>query len=304
MRLIISIVAFLFTFHFLYISCSTNDENDFTENNKDGIIATGKGKITYTGYEPLKNKPVTLYYSIPKGDMADMPVVFVLPGTNRDADNYIQPWIELSKTYNCMVFALEFPKKYYNENEYLTGNVITSSGSFVEKEKWSFSIIEPIFNFIKTQTGNKSTEYYLFGHSAGAQFVHRFVLFNPEAKIKKAISANAGWYTMPSFSTNFPYGLKNTQLTPSDVEAAFKKNLIIHLGQNDNNPNDPSLRKTPEANAQGLHRYDRGIYFYTTSKRTAQSENYIFNWTKRELPNVGHQQERMAKDAAKIMFTP
>lgn len=283
----------------LMLSCSSSDDDD---TNPDGVITNGTGKFDYNQYEPLKDKPVTIYYSIGDGDMSAMPIVFVFPGTNRDADNYIRSWVDISQEHKCMVFAIEFPEKYYSDNEYITGNVVSNSGAFIDKEKWTFSIVEPIFEYIKSQTKNKSTEYSLFGHSAGSQFVHRYVLFSPEAKIKRAITANAGWYTMPVFDVDFPYGLKKTQLSQSDVVAACKVDMIVQLGDKDNNPNDPSLRKTPEAMKQGEHRYARGQYFFNNSKAMAQSKNYQFNWSLRVVPNVAHDQVAMAKDAAKIMF--
>lgn len=285
-------------FLLLFSSCG----DDSNENNVEGIISNGRGKVVFTDYEPLKDKPITLHYSVGEGDMSSMPIVFVLPGTNRDADNYIMPWKDPSNTYKCMVFALEFPAKYYTDDEYITGNVIDKSGALVNKQYWTFSAIEAIFNYIKKETGNKSTDFYLFGHSAGAQFVHRYVIFNPDAKIKKAVSANAGWYTMPDFTVKYPYGLKNTQLTANDVKLAFAKNMIIDLGQRDNDPNDASLRKTPEAMLQGAHRYARGQYFFTNSKVMASAGSYQFNWTKNEVPNVGHDQASMARDAAKLFF--
>lgn len=282
----------------LLFSCSS-DGDDI---NPEGAITNGNGKFEYSLYAPLKDKPVNIYYSISEGDMSAMPILFVLPGTNRDADNYIRPWSSITKEHKCMVFAIEFPEEYYSDNEYITGNVIDRSGKFVDKDKWTFSIIEALFGYIKSETGNKSTLYNLFGHSAGSQFVHRYVLFNPNAKIDKAVTANAGWYTMPLFNVEFPYGLKNTQLSRTDVAAACKVNLTVHLGEADNDPNDSSLRKTPEAMVQGAHRYARGQYFYNNSMSMAETSDFQFNWTMRKVPNVGHDQVAMAKDAAKIFF--
>jgi len=296
MKYIFHIILFPFLF---LSSCGSGDE-DIT--NPEGTITNGSGKFTYNSYLPLKDKPVVVYYSISEGDMSTMPVIFVLPGTNRDADNYIRPWIEIAKQHKCMIFSIEFPEAYYTSDEYITGNVIDKSGKFVDKEKWSFSIIEPLFEYIKAQTGNKTSKYNFFGHSAGSQFVHRYVLFNPEANISKAVAANAGWYTMPVFNIEFPYGLKNTQLSRGDVNAACEVNIIVHLGEKDNDPNDLSLRKTPEAMTQGDHRYARGQYFYNNSKSMAEINNYQFNWTMRKVPDVAHDQAAMAKDAANIFF--
>ena len=283
----------------LLFSCGDDDDNN---KNPEGVLTNGHGKFTYNSYSPLKDKPLSVYYSISEGDMSTMPIIFVFPGTNRDADNYIVPWIEISKRYPCMVFSIEFPEKYYTSDEYITGNVIDKSGRFVDKEKWSFSLIEPLFEYIKSQTKNKSTHYSLFGHSAGSQFVHRYILFNPDAKIEKAIAANAGWYTMPTLDVAFPYGLKNTQLSQSDIVKAFKVGLTVHLGEKDNDPNDSSLRKTPEAMAQGAHRYARGLYFYNNSKSIAESKEYHFNWSLKKVANVAHNQAAMAKNAANIFF--
>ena len=83
---------------------------------------------------------------------------------------------------------------------------------------------------------------------------------------------------------------------------SFGKNLEIHLGLLDNNPNDPSLRKTPEANAQGLHRLDRGRYFMIKSDSIAQSHNSSFNWVKKEVPNVAHDHAGMSVYAADELY--
>jgi poly(3-hydroxybutyrate) depolymerase len=290
---------FLFLLFFIFISC---DKNELEQENPQGVISNGTGKIIYADYPPLQNKPVNIHYFIPDGDMKNMPVVFVMPGTNRDADVYLNAWKGIAKTHNCMVFAFEFPELHYTDNEYITGNVMDNAGNFISREKWTFSLIEPVFDKIKNLTGNQSTHYYLFGHSSGSQFVHRYILFNPSSRVKKAIAANAGWYTLPLFDTAFPYGLKNAQTTTSDVINAFKVNLVVQLGTNDTNTNDSSLRKTPEANAQGEHRYARGLFFYHQSKQIADKNKYVFQWTLREVSGVGHDHVAMSKDAAKVFF--
>lgn len=132
--------------------------------------------------------------------------------------------------------------------------------------------------------------------------VHRYVQFKPNSRINKAVSANAGWYTLPETSISFPYGLKGSSINSNDLENSFLKNLEIQLGQNDNNPNDPFLNTTDGANLQGNHRLSRGQYFILNSDSIAQNMNYSSNWLKKEVPNVGHQQVNMAAFAAQELF--
>ena len=87
-----------------------------------------------------------------------------------------------------------------------------------------------------------------------------------------------------------------------EEKSSFLKNLEIHLGQNDNNPNDPFLNTTDGANLQGSHRLSRGKYFILNSDSIAQNMNFSSNWIKKEVPNVGHQQVNMAAFAAQELF--
>lgn len=282
----------------LFVSCEKGMK--FAKN-PEGEIKAGKGIFSYK-YEPLEDRPIKVHYVISEGDITNLPVIFVFPGVNRDADNYILPWVEIAKKNSCMVFAIEFPEKYYSDDEYITGNIMDKAGRLNNRSEWTFSLIDPLFQYIKTRTNNKATKFDIFGHSAGAQFAHRFILFNSSANVDRVISANAGWYTMPLFDASFPYGLKNTQLKVDDVKIACKVKLTIHLGEKDTNPNDASLRKTPEAMAQGAYRFARGKYFFEKSSEMALKNNYDFVWKLRTVPNVGHDQVAMAKDAANIIF--
>lgn len=43
----------------------------------------GEGKFTFTGYKPLEDKPVTVYFYIPtEGDITTMRVLFVMHGAD------------------------------------------------------------------------------------------------------------------------------------------------------------------------------------------------------------------------------
>ena len=279
---------------------STINNNSSNSNLFENMI----GVIEYTNYEPLSNKPFNIHYYIPSTvNQTTAPILFIFPGTDRNADDYLETWITLADQKGVMVFAFEFSVNYYPmSTNYQTGFILDENGNLNNEDVWTFSVIEPVFDFIKTNLVNNTNSYNMFGHSAGGQFVHRFVQFKPNSRLNYAVSANAGWYTVPDTSVDFPYGLKNTGISNEDLQNSYLKNLEIHLGQNDNNPNDPALRKTPEANIQGLHRLSRGRYFVNQSDSISQSLNFPSSWVKKELENVGHEQQKMAVFAAQEMY--
>ncbi|MGL5317272.1 MAG: hypothetical protein ACRC9Q_01010 [Bacteroidales bacterium] len=263
-------------------------------------LGTGRGVITYSGYAPLSHKPVKVHYYIPKGDKSRMPILFVFPGVNRNADEYLDAWKVGADQKNVMVFSLEFPRSMYSTEEYIEGGMF--SGTTLKPESaWTFSLIEPLFDYLKKELNGSQATFDLWGHSAGAQFVHRYFLFKPAASVGKAVSANAGWYTVPDLSVEYPYGLKNSPASSATLQQVFGKNLILQLGTADTDPNDSSLNHSPGAELQGPHRYARGLYFWDRSRISSQPHN-IFKWMKYEVPGVAHSYSQMAANAWGFMY--
>ena len=264
----------------------------------------GTSSFTFSDYAPLSAKPIEVFYHIPPGnDLASSPILFVFSGNNRNASEYRDAWISLANQYNILIFAPEFSSFYYPGSEqYMEGNVFDSNGQLNPENIWTFSIVEPLFEYIKNSTGNTSEKFDLFGHSAGAQFVHRYVIFKNSSSISRAVASNSGWYTVPDSLIDYPYGIGNTLFSDADKELFFSKKLIVHLGENDNNPNDPSLRKTPEANAQGAHRLARGNHFFSKSEQLCNSHSFYYNWEKIQEPNIGHNYILMSEKAAEILY--
>ena len=288
-----------------------NDDNNISSNNGDNnpldslyFFDSNSGIFDYAFYSPLFNKPFKVHYYIPNNvNRTTAPILFVFPGANRNADDYLNTWISIADIKSLMVFSFEFGSNYYSSNEYQQGNILNQNNNINHDSVWTFSVIEPVFDMIKSQLNYQPNYYDMFGHSAGAQFVHRYVLFKPNARINRAVAANSGWYTVPDTSVLFPYGLKNSSLSINQIQSAFNQHLEIHLGQNDNDPNDPYLRVTPEANLQGAHRLERGRYFINKCITLSNVYNSAtFNWVKKEVPNVGHNQVGMANYAAEELY--
>lgn len=268
---------------------------DSPEAPSEETFKQGAGVISYTGYKPLANKPIQVHYYRPKGDINKMPILFLFPGVNRNADDYLEAWKAGADTKGILLFSLEFSTSLYPSSDYIEGGMY-ANGKVKPEEEWTFSLIEPLFQYICQELAISKKSFDLWGHSAGAQFVHRYLLFKPDAPINQAISANAGWYTVPDWEVEFPYGLKNSPSDETKLGKAFAQNLILQLGKEDTNPNDANLNHSPETDKQGLHRYDRGLYFWKNA--TALGATYsIYNWRKEEVAGIGHSYTQMATNA-------
>ena len=284
-------------------SCTKNS----TPESDSGLLNSGSGSFVFS-YSELPQKPINVFYHIPSGDRQNMPIVMVFHGDERNAIDYRNIWVKASDQYGFMVFAPEFTiADFPSGSSYIIGNVY-QDGNFptpqtLNKETiWTFSIIEPLFDFIKTNSGSNALTYDLFGHSGGGQFVHRFVLLKPNARYNKAIAANSGWYTVPDGVANFPYGIMNSPITSIQPQNYFGRQLYITVGELDNNGSDSSLRHNTASDLQGLNRLDRAHYLFSNSQSYAQKMNSEFNWQFRVVPNSGHDATKMSNDAVPILF--
>lgn len=261
----------------------------------------GARVIEYDGYAPLAERPIKVHYSIPNhGDISQMPILFVFPGLERNADDYLNSWKGASDSRNFMVFVLEFSKDLYTTSQYIEGGMF-ENGQPVEPEKWTFSLIEPLFDLIREETGSQLTQYDLWGHSAGAQFVHRYATFMPNARIHRAVSANAGWYTLPDADVEYPYGLKHSGgADAATLKQLFATELIIQLGTADTSRD--GLNTTAGAEAQGQNRFERGNYYFNKSKQIASEGAYNFKWKRVEVEGVAHDQTQMASAAVQLLY--
>lgn len=266
-------------------------------------IQSGKDVFVFNDYEPLKEKPVRVFTYRPEGDITKMPILFVMHGTLRNADTYRDNWIELAEKYDLLIITPEFSDEDFpGSRGYNLGGMFDSEGNPVEEQYWAYSLIEPIFDRVLELANSEQETYDIFGHSAGAQFTHRLLLFKENLRANYVISSNAGWYTMPDFEIEFPYGLKNTALNEESLKQRLEHTMLIQLGEEDNNPNHRYLRTSPEAMKQGEHRFERGHKFLKEAENLSRQNGAGLQWFIRTVPGVGHNNAEMAVDIARYLY--
>lgn len=261
----------------------------------------GPGRFVFDGWA---GPPITVWtYAPESGSLADLPVVVVMHGVNRDGDRYRDEWIKAAREHDLIILAPSFSSDDFPKAAgYNLGNMFDeNSGAAIGEELWSFSAIDPLFDEAVKRLGGAQTSYALYGHSAGAQFVHRYLYFKPKTHAGLLISANAGWYTTPDFGMAFPYGLEGSGLDPTQLEHALGSNVVVLLGDRDTDEQDPNLRRTPEAMAQGPHRHARGKSFFQAASKLAAESGVEFGWRQVDVPLAHHSNALMAPAAAQLI---
>jgi len=267
-----------------------------------GTWMRGSHSFVYTGYEPLKDKPIVVRYYIPlKGDVTTMRVLFSMHGADRDAAACVETWRHFAEADGFIVIAPEYARNNgWLENDYQLGGIFTDR-TFAELnpfEKWTYNTIEAIFDDLKQQIGNRAEQYDIHGHSAGGQFVHRMVLAMPNTRIRLAVASNPSTWTYPLIEGlkdkdgnvyGWPYSVKGTPFAnEEDIKRYLAAPLVIHLGNADISTTDESLARSAGAMAQGRHRFERGNAFFRASRQISRDMKTSFGWRRIEVQDVGH----------------
>ena len=262
------------------------------------LFDEGTGAVDYSCQGYFEGKTLKVYYHIPNGKISSMPVLFVMHGMDRNGDDYRDQWKDLSDKYGFVLLVPTFSQDQFPDEFYQRGNVIADDNKYTPENERVYVLIDEVFEFFIAHSGSKAKTYSIYGHSAGGQFVHRFLLFNKTLHLDRALAANAGWYTYPSDTVSYPYGTKGSN---ADIKSYYGKKLIILLGDADT-LRTSDLKQIPETDAQGLTRLARGNAFFSFCEKDAERNGYPFNWRKEYVKNVGHSNTKMAPFAAELLF--
>mmetsp|Transcript_45481 Transcript_45481/g.142862 ORF Transcript_45481/g.142862 Transcript_45481/m.142862 type:complete len:385 (-) Transcript_45481:53-1207(-) len=267
-------------------------------------------------YDPAskREEPLKVFAFIPEGWNEETPVLFVMHGVNRDAKEMFHKLVDKRLLPQKHHFILLVP--YFSQEQFPTRAEYNCGGVFAQEDLskprdrkfWSFTAIENFFLALKVELKLAAPGYHIFGHSAGAQFVHRLVAFsaskNNKSHIIKAVAANAGFYSMPSLDMKFPYGLGRCgQLfTEEDLRIFLEAPLVVLLGEEDTDPNHKHLPIGKLAAKQGKHRFERGQSFFEAGLQAAEHYGVCFGWQLQTIPGVAHEGVKMCESAVKILF--
>ncbi len=265
----------------------------------DPTLESGKSSFTV---DIGSGREITVWSYAPDMDLSKARIVIAMHGASRNGEGARNAWVTAADEHLLIVLAPELGEDLYPGDSYNLGGTLLADGSIAEPSKWAFPIVELVFDHVTALTGSSQKEYDLYGHSAGAQFVERFALFWQSNRVDRFVIANAGWYTMLDESVGYPYGFDGSTLGVEEIKTALGGNLYLLAGEFDTDPNDPSLRKTEQAAAQGANRLERAKYFFAESASTAELLGTPLAWKFQIVAGTAHENSPMVWHTVTVLF--
>ena len=247
------------------------------------------------------DKPdVEILYITPNAINEDTEVIFVIHGNSRNADDYLSAWIPLVQNKNVIIAAPNFDKKNFRyffllESAESNGSINERSDSYINKS------ISLFFNYFKSRFALNANTYKMFGHSAGAQFTHRYMLLSDDQRISDTVIANAGWYTFLN-GEQYPYGIKDTpiEISSSHIRWFMSNKTSLLIGSIDTNLNN--VNSSAGAQKQGITRVDRADNYFKSLIDISDKKEIPFRWSYKVINDVGHDYQKMTPIAASILL--
>ena len=167
----------------VFLSLSVNAEVIF-EKSLEGNF------YVYIPDEMPKNILVLAHGMLPKRQKA-----------SKVAMKYISRWVRYADEHNLLLIAPVFDTPRFGNLSGGSGGYRNLFGKYIPADIF----VNQIVNRYAKNTSSGSDRFYLYGHSAGGQFVNRYVVTHPEKIIRAVISA-AGRYSYPTTAVEWPYG--------------------------------------------------------------------------------------------------
>lgn len=185
----------------------------------------------------------------------------------------------------------------YNASNWATAHGMAFSPWFDQKfssnayQKGEYSWLEaPMVAAFRSHIGQPSKPVFIYGHSAGAQWVSRVAAYNPVSNVQRYVVANPSTWVFPDDRAQ-PFGfghLASGSVRNAAIAAYLALPLTVYIGSADNDPNDPDLDTSSDAMAQGAHRLERAQNVYAAAQSAATSLSVPLNWTYVVANGVGH----------------
>ena len=240
--------------------------------------------------------PITVWYYLPPAVEANTRVVFLLHGDSRTGREARDLGARYAHDGQFILIAPEFDEEHFPGDSYSFGGMVDTTRRLRPRDDWTLLIIEQLFDHVRIRWKLKATTYDAIGHSGGAQFLHRLVLFVPEARFARAIASSPGRYAFPTPAQQVPYGMGGTDAAAL-LKQAFRRDFVLLLADRDT----ADRVREPEAMAEGTNRFTRGLRFFAIAVEQAVELGVPFHWELRIKHGADHTPQEAVETAFAVL---
>ena len=242
-------------------------------------IRLGEDRISVFTYRPLHCEEPGLF--------------LVFHGKGRKASKMRDRARPLANSACLAVIAPLFDEEAFPNWRYHRAG-ITRKGKPQPRAEWTGTKVEALAEWGRVWLGDSDAPYYLFGHSAGGQFLSRTAAYTPPVNAAQIVIANPSVHVLPSLTETAPYGfdgIMDDDHGAGLLETYLSLPITIYVGSDDTG--SKNLVTNAAAMRQGANRFERAVFVYEIASDLAKAKGWSFGWRLVIAKGVGHSSKRM-----------
>lgn len=261
------------------------------------------GSFVFSDDATGMRRSLRVFYFRPESSIREARIVIAMHGFDRAAAHCRDRLIGPAERNGFILLAPEFDAQQFPDaHGYNFGGVrLPPSEIVLPREQWNFGLIDRLFSHVRASIGSVRESFGLFGNSAGAQYVLRYLALTQAPFVDAAVASNSGMYMLPDLRVDYPDGMGGLDLDEGDLRRYLGRRLTILLGEDDTDSADPSLPRTEAAMAQGPHRLARGLWHFEHCGKLAKELGTQLGWKREIIPGAGHDSQQIYDRAAAIL---
>lgn len=245
---------------------------------------------------------VLIHGTPPKGESAQV-----------NAQAYIAAWSGFSEKHGYILIAPAFNQEDFSSErgDFALGGYRGLFGRKINADEWVLRLVKAY----QRKFSPANEQFYLYGHSAGGQFVGRFLVVHPEL-VKKAVITSAATYPQPNLQVAWPFGMgelhtkiewdaettRQVDIVPEQQKwlAATQIPLTVIVGLNDTAELPPDL--IPGQN--GKNRYTIARNWIEAMSAFAETNGLKSRFKLEIIPGQGHTMNGLIPYSQEALLSP
>ncbi|WP_428603711.1 hypothetical protein [Sedimenticola sp.] len=223
------------------------------------------------------------YLYVPASCGEGAPLMVAVHGISCNAKSQVRQFATLAERYGVVLAAPRFTASQFPAYQRLG----VRRGAVCSRPD---EAVHALVEEVGMLTGARTDRLFLFGHSGGGQFVHRYAMAYPQ-KIQAVTMGAPGWYTFPDDQRRFPRGIATSRvpwISELCPEHFLQVPMAVFVGARDIY-RDEALNRARRIDAQqGRSRLERGYRWIETMRAAAESRGFNTRFEFQQLEGCGH----------------